>query len=127
MDIITKARELGELIAASEQMASFNKAEEAMQNDSRAKTLFNDYKLLQIEVVKATKEKRPDDITQSIKDRLMAKLDEINNYTVTKDYLQAKAEVDRLMKTVNDVIIYSITGEEPCSPSKCGSCGGGCK
>jgi len=127
MDIIQKATDLGAAIGASEQMTALKNAEAALESDDRAKTLLNDYKLLQMEVVKATKEKREKDVIDSIKERLLKKQEELNNYKTTKDYLVAKSEFDAFMKQINNVIIFAITGEEPCSPSKCGSCGGGCK
>lgn len=127
MDIMTKAKELGELIASSSEMASFKNYEAQMEQDDKAKTLLNDYKQLQIEMVRAAKESKDKETVDSIKVRLLQKQDEINEYDTTKNYLKAKSDVDNLMKTVNNVIIHAITGEDPCSPSKCGSCGGGCK
>ncbi|MDP4094213.1 MAG: YlbF family regulator [Bacillota bacterium] len=126
MDILEKAKELGKMIAASDEMTEFNKAEAAMEIDEKSKVLMNDYKLLQIEVVKATREGRDKSIIESIKDRLVAKQDEINKYKITGDYLVAKANMDNLIKKVNDVMIFAITGEESCNPNKCNSCSG-CK
>lgn len=127
MDIITKAKELGESIASSKEMENLKNSEIELEKDRKAKELLNDYKLLQMELVRATKEKREKEIIDSIRLRLMSKQDELNDYDVTKNYLSAKATFDKLMKMVNDVIVFSISGEEPCSPKKCGSCGGGCK
>lgn len=127
MDVIDKAKELGAMIAASGEMQSLKKAEAEVESDQKAKTLFNDYKLLQLEVMKANREKRSQDIIDSIKERLAEKQKEINEYPVTMNYMEAKNKFDSFMKEINNVIIFCITGEEPCSPSKCGSCGGGCK
>ena len=127
MDVIAKAKELGESIGASQQFIDFKKTEIDVEKDAKAKQLLNDFKLLQIELVKATKGKKGAEIIESIKERLTLKQDEINNYDTTKKYFNAKSSFDRLMKTINDVIIFSITGEEPCSPNKCSTCGGGCK
>ncbi|HEX3029561.1 MAG TPA: YlbF family regulator [Clostridia bacterium] len=127
MDILDKAKELGTMIANSPEMEKLARAEEMMESDQKAKTLLNDYKLLQIETVKATKENREKSVIDSIKDRLLAKQEEINKYEVTLNFIEAKNNFDALMKTINDVIVHSITGEEPCSSDKCKSCGGGCK
>lgn len=121
-----KARELGKMIAASEEMAKLKDAEAALERDAKARTLMNDYKLLQIEIVKATREGRDKSILDSIKERLLAKQDEINKYEITGNYLAAKTNLDNFIKKINDVIIFSITGEEPCAPNKCSSCPG-CK
>jgi cell fate (sporulation/competence/biofilm development) regulator YlbF (YheA/YmcA/DUF963 family) len=127
MDIYAKARELGGMIASSEQMSALKKAEQELEGDTRAKQLMNDYKLLQMELVKAVKEKRSADITASIRQRLVSKQEELNSYNVTNNYLAAKSEFDSFMKTINNVIIFAVTGEEPCSSGNCGSCSGGCK
>ena len=126
MDIILKAKELGTMIGSSDEMDRYKKAEAAVENDDRAKTLLNDYKLLQVEVVKATKENREKSIVESLKERLILKQEEINVYEITKEFLEAKSKFDGFMKQINDVIIFGITGEEPCSSGKCGSCSG-CK
>ncbi|MCX7709637.1 MAG: YlbF family regulator [Clostridia bacterium] len=127
MDIVTKAKELGKMIGESEEMTNLKKAEAGIEQDPKAGTLMNDYKLLQIEMVRATKENRPKDVIEEIKGRLLAKQEEINQYETTLFYLESKTKFDKLMKNVNDVIIFAISGEEPCSPHKCSSCGGGCK
>lgn len=127
MEIMDKARELGVLIADSDKMLNLKNAEAEVEGDIKAKTLFKEYKELQIELIKANKEKREKEIIESIKAMLMDKQNEVNEYRITKNYINAKNSFDNFMKTINDVIIYTISGEEPCSPNKCSSCGGGCK
>lgn len=124
MDIIDTARQLGRMIAASEQMARLKKAEAEIESDGKAKQLMDDYKHMQIDIVKATKLKKAKEELDSLREALLAKQQEINDYPATKEYLSAKSDFDNFMKTINDVMIFSITGEEPCSPNKCGSCGG---
>lgn len=127
MDITAKAKELGKMIGGSQEMNNLKKAEADIAADEKAASLLNDYKLLQIEMVRATKENKSSDIIDDIKVRLLSKQEEINEYETTRFYLESKSKFDKLMKTINDVIIFAITGEDPCSPSKCSSCGGGCK
>ena len=127
MDIMAKALELGTMIGESDEMQNYNKAEIDVQGDERALTLLNDYKLLQIEIMNATKEDRGSEIIESIKKRLDEKEDELNNHETTKNFFTAKSEFDKLMHTINDVIIHAISGEESCSSSGgCSSCSG-CK
>ncbi len=124
MDIIEKATELGLMIADSEQMSRLTKAEERIEMDERARALMTDYKLLQVEAARALREDSGKPVTEGINQRLAAKQREINDYGITKNYIEAKNEFDRLMSTINSVMIYAITGEEPCSTGGCGSCGG---
>lgn len=127
MDIIDKAKELGQLIAGSEELKNLKEAEIELEKDAWAGTLMKEYKQLQMELVRASKEKKEKDVLDEIRERLLRKQMELNEYPVTFNYLDSKTGFDRLMKNINDVITFAITGEEPCSPSKCGSCGGGCK
>lgn len=126
MDILDTAKELGIILGNSKEIIALKDSEAALQADDRAKTLMNDYKQLQIEMVKATKANKSEAELEEIKEMLLLKQEEINNYQVTNNYLGAKTAFDQLLKKVNDVILFGMTGEEPCSPSKCGSCGG-CK
>ena len=125
MDVIIKARELGEMLADSPEMQRFKKAEATLEVDDRGMGLMEDYRLLQIELVKATRDKKGEVQISDVRDMLMAKQAEINTYPITFEYLEAKDEFDSLMKNINDVITFAITGEA-CTPSKCSSCGGGC-
>jgi len=128
MDIMEMAKQLGQAIRDSKEMQEYNRCEALIQSDEKSQTLLNDYKTLQIELVKATRGNRPEAEINEIKEMLMAKQAELNEYEYTANYLNSKVNLDRLMKTVNDVIVFGITGEEPsCSPSKCSTCGGGCK
>ena len=127
MDIMAKALELGTMIGDSTQMQNYNKAEIEVQSDEKALVLLNDYKLLQIEVMNAAKEDREVEVIDSIKKRLEEKEDELNTHETTKNFFYAKSEFDKLMQTINDVIIHAISGEESCSSSGgCSSCSG-CK
>ncbi len=125
MSVLEKARELGELLAESEQLKRLNSAQAALENDERGMGLMEDYRLLQIELIKATRENENEVKLSDIKDLLMTKQNEIDDYKPTSEYISAKNDFDALMKNVNDVITFAITGEA-CSPSKCASCGGGC-
>lgn len=125
MSVLEKARELGELLSDSAQLKRLNSAKIALENDDRGMGLMEDYRLLQIELVKASRENNSENKTGDIKELLLAKQREIDDYGITHEYIEAKKDFDELMKNVNDIIIFAITGEA-CSPSKCASCGGGC-
>jgi cell fate (sporulation/competence/biofilm development) regulator YlbF (YheA/YmcA/DUF963 family) len=126
MDIIEKARELGKSIAQSEELDSLKKCEQEVQNDSKAKLFINDQRQLQAELIKAIRKNNDAEIIESIKKMLADKQKEINEYDVTRRFIEAKQRFDKLVKKINDVITFSITGEEGCSSEGCSSCRG-CK
>jgi cell fate (sporulation/competence/biofilm development) regulator YlbF (YheA/YmcA/DUF963 family) len=122
MDILLKAKELGEMLAESEEMKRLKKAEAALESDDKGMQLMEDYRLLQIELVKATREKKGEVQIGEIRDMLMSKQKELNEYHNTNEYIESKNSFDDLMKKINDVITFAITGEE-CTHS-CETCGG---
>lgn len=128
MDIMDKARELGQMLADSPELLRLRQSETGLAQDEKAQTLMQEYRQYQIELVRATKATKDQEVLSDMRNRLLQKQQELNSYSVTNEYLEAKSAFDGLMKNVNNVLIYSITGEEPCSPSKCGSCScSGCK
>ena len=123
MDVMEKARELGGAIGDSDEMQRLKKAETALESDEHGMALMEDYRLLQIELVKATREKKGEVQITEVRDMLISKQTEINTYPITFEFLEAKKAFDSLMKNINDVITFAITGEM-CSPSNCSSCSG---
>ncbi len=126
MDIIEKAKELGNMIKESSEMAELKNSEAKMMQDEKARTILNDLYLLQDEMSKAMSEGKDREVLEGIQQKFISKQNEMKNYDITKSYLEDKSKFDNLMKQINDVIVYSMTGEEPCSDSDCGSCGCGC-
>lgn len=127
MDITEKARELGLMLANSNEMLLYREAEALMKSDDKSTKLMNEYKQLQIEMVQLSRNNAEAEKIEDCKQRLLNKQQEINEYEITFNYLSSKAGIDALMKKVNDIIVFSITGEPTCSDDKCKSCGGGCR
>jgi len=124
MDIIEKAKELGTMIGFSDEMTSYKKWEESLERDHRARAILREYQSLQTEMLRAAQEDTDKSILDEIKRRLLDKFDEINECEITRNFIDSKDKLDRLIKKVNDVLVYSISGEESCSPHSCGSCSG---
>ncbi len=123
MEVLIKAKELGELLAESPVLKRLKSAETALENDEHGMTLLEDQRLLQIELIKAAREKNTEVDLNGIKEMLVDKQREIDEYSLTHEYMEAKKEFDALMKNINDIITHAVTGEE-CSPSQCASCDG---
>lgn len=127
MDVMEKAKELGQLIAESNEMKRLSSSEALFKSDENAIKLLNEYMSIQQEIVMAAQQEKDSKLIESINEKLEAKKDELFSYEVSKNYLEAKSDFDRMMKSINDVIIFSITGEEPCSHDNCSCCDHGCK
>jgi len=126
MDIIEKAKELGNMIKESNEMSSLKNSEAKMMQDEKARAIMNDLYLLQEEMARAMHEGSEKDVIEDIKQRYISIQNEMQSYDITRAYIEDKNKFDGMMKRINDVIVYSITGEEPCSHGNCSSCGGGC-
>lgn len=126
MDALILAKELGEAIANSKEMNELKEADARLQDDQMGTALMNEYKQMQIELVRASREKRDNETLDEIKEMLIKKQQQMNDYEITGRYLETKSAFDKFMKNINDIITFAITGETPCAPDKCGSCGG-CK
>ncbi|NMB33985.1 MAG: YlbF family regulator [Clostridium sp.] len=124
MDILTKARELGEMIASSDEMVSYRKWEGGLERDHRARAIFKEYQSLQTEMIMAAQEDIDKNTLDCIKDKLSLKFDEVNECEVIRNYIDSKDKLDRLIKKVNDVLVYSISGDDTCSSQGCDTCGG---
>jgi cell fate (sporulation/competence/biofilm development) regulator YlbF (YheA/YmcA/DUF963 family) len=103
MDIIEKAKELGNMIKESSEMAELKNSEAKMMQDEKARTILNDLYLLQDEMSKAMSEGKDREVLEGIQQKFISKQNEMKNYDITKSYLEDKSKFDNLMKQINDV------------------------
>lgn len=126
MDVTAKAKELGLLIADSEQMKKFRDAEAILFSDEVGMNLFNNLNKLQQEFASAMHggdEAKAD----QYKKEFTELNEEVKNNEIAMNYVDSKNAVDELLKQVNDIVMYTLTGEEKCDSGGCSSCGCGCK
>ena len=123
-----KAKELGDMIADSREMAELKEAEAEFESDERAKQLLEDLNFLKAELSLALREGRPETTIEEISTMVKLKQQDVMNYRITRNFLTAKAAFDNLVNRLNDIILFTITGDEKgsCSSHDCGSCSG-CK
>ena len=129
MDIIEKAKELGQMIADSEEFANMKKAEAAQTNDEKARQLIKLYNDQRRQAVAKMKNESIDPETmKALQKELQDEFDMLYQNENIKAYIEAKKDFEQLMQSVNSVISFYVTGEEKadCSSGGCGSCGG-CK
>ena len=127
--IIEKARELGIMLAESDEMKALKGAEEMQLADPDAQVLMMEYANKREEIAK--KAQNPD-ITKEDFEKIQGEMEEAFAKLMTneniKGYIEANKEFKTLIDQVNSIIAFFVKGEEQggsCS-GNCSSCGG-CK
>ncbi|MBP5780277.1 MAG: YlbF family regulator, partial [Clostridia bacterium] len=88
-----------------------------------AQTLIKEYKDLQVRMVEGSRQDLAKEELERIRDTLMAKQQQLNEYEVTKNYFDAKKGFENMMSTVNDIIQHYLEDGGGCTGS-CQTCGG---
>lgn len=122
--IVQKARELGMLIAQSEEIKRFHAAEEKHNADPEAQRLLAQYQKKRADITDRMRggQMTPETM-KGFQAEIKAAMDELTENDVVREYLEAKGAFNQLVTQVNSVISYCIKGEE----SEEGGCSGSCE
>ena len=123
MDYVEAASLLGSSIALSGEFQTWKEAEAALIIDPKAQTLIKEYKDLQVRMVEGSRQDLAKEELERIRDTLMAKQQQLNEYEVTKKYFDAKKGFENMMSTVNDIIQHYLEDGGGCTGS-CSTCPG---
>ena len=123
MDYVEAASLLGSSIALSGEFQTWKEAEAALVIDPKAQTLIKEYKDLQVRMVEGSRQDLAKEELERIRDTLMAKQQQLNEYEVTKNYFDAKKGFENMKSTVNDIIQHYLEDGGGCTGS-CQTCGG---
>ena len=124
MDYVEAASALGEAIKESAEFTAWQEAELALMQDEKAQELMNDFKDLQMKLVHGSRDDMDKDELEKIRDTLMEKQRELNEYEITKNYFDCKKGFETMMRTINDIIQHFITGDSGGCGGSCETCGG---
>ncbi len=124
MDYVEAASALGEAIRNSVEFQNWQNAELAMLQDEKAQTLMSEFKDLQMKLVHASRDDMDKDELEKIRDVLMDKQKELNEYEVTKNYFDGKKGFETMMRTVNDIIQHFLSGDNGGCSGSCSTCSG---
>ena len=124
MDYVEAASALGEAIKDSAEFTAWQEAELALMQDEKAQELMNDFKDLQMKLVHGSRDDMDKDELEKIRDTLMEKQRELNEYEITKNYFDGKKGFETMMRTINDIIQHFITGDSGGCGGSCETCGG---
>lgn len=126
MTIIEKARELGKMIVDSDEFRNLKLSEKMLETDEKSIQLMMEYQSIQDELLAALQSGKDSSEIDALRDKFMAKQDEIGNYEVTRNFLNARTEFENLMQQVNDAIASLVRESEEtgCSDHGCAGCSG---
>ena len=125
MDYMEAAAMLGQALVSSREFERMKETEAALFADDKGQTLMTEFKELQMNMVKASRNENLDkEGLEAIRDALIAKQTEVNSYEITRDYFNAKKAFEQAMKNVNDIIQHFLNGGQGGCTGSCSSCGG---
>ena len=124
MDYLEAAALLGQAILESGEYKQFKDAENALLADTKAQQIIMEHKQLQDEMVEASRNDWSKEDLERVRDTLLAKQKELNEYEATKQYLKAKQGFELMMKSVNGVIEHFLSGGDSSCSGSCSSCSG---
>ena len=124
MSIYSLAAELGKAIKEDERMIRMEKAKEAYESSEKIGNLMMEYGIQQqaLTAMGDSEEIDTDALTR-IQDRIDEIYAEITTDPVFKELEEAQNDVNELMESVNNTIMYNATGKTACTHD-CSSCSG---
>ena len=128
MGIFELAEQLGKTLKDDARLVRLANAKEAYEKDETLGGILVEFevqqKALENEMVKTERE---EELVKMIRTRIDALYKEITENPIFIELNEAQAEVNELMNSVNNTIMFEITGEMPSSCTHdCSTCGGGC-
>ncbi len=126
MGIFELAEQLGKTLKDDARLVRLANAKEAYEKDETLGGILVEFevqqKALENEMVKTERE---EELVKMIRARIDALYKEITENPVFVELNEAQAEVNELMNSVNNTIMFNITGELPSSCTHdCSTCGG---
>ncbi len=120
-EILELAKQLGMMLADSDEAKALKEAEERHMADSEAQAIMANYS---IRCEQLSEEARKADITKEEYEKLnldaQAEFIKISQNETIKNYLEANENFSNLISKVNSIIAHFVRGEDS------GGCGGSC-
>ncbi len=125
-EIIEKAKELGALLQASEQVQRYNAAKVAYDGNEELQKLIQEFNLQRMSMMNLSSAEEPDEARMAeLEERIKDIYTNIMQNPVSAELQDAKQAVEAVLNQVNGVISFYVTGEEPSSCTHdCSTCGG---
>ncbi|MNZ49035.1 hypothetical protein D3C78_667920 [compost metagenome] len=107
-DIMSKAKELAELIGTSEEVVQFQKAEKLIQNHERIQTLISAIKKKQKEIV-AFESFQNKSMVEKIEREIDELQDELDGIPLVTEFQQSQSDINYLLQLVISVIRDTVS------------------
>ena len=126
-NIYDKAKELGQMIQNSPEMAAMAEADKKQLADPQAQEMIKAYNLVRMNLARKA---QSDNITKEEMDKIRQELtDEFTKLTENQniaEYVNAKRAFDTMITAINDILSRYITGDDQphACTSDCSTCGG---
>ena len=108
-DILKKAKELADVIAASEEVEIYRKAEKQIQNHERVQTLIKTIKKKQKELVAFQTTFKNEKMVQKIEEEINELQDELDSIPIVSQFQQTQDDINDLLQMVVSVIRDSVS------------------
>ncbi|WP_053366243.1 RicAFT regulatory complex protein RicA family protein [Bacillus sp. FJAT-27245] len=117
-DIIVRAKELANMIAETEEVDFFKKAEAKIHSNPKVSTLIADIKGLQKQAVNLQHYGKPEAL-KKVEEKIESIQQELDEIPVVQDFKQSQVEINELLQmiattisnTVTDLVIESTGGD----------------
>ena len=125
-EIIEKAKELGAMLQASEQMKRYNASKLAFEADEEVQNLVKEYNLQRMNMMNVSEEEDADGSRMAeLEERIKAIYEKVMAAPTMVEMQAAGQALQELVGQINGVISFYVTGEEPTGCTHdCSTCGG---
>lgn len=126
VEIIEKTKELGKLLAESEQVKALAAARLAYEQNAEIQDLNGQFNIHKMSIAALSKQDNPDEERiAGHEDKLRDIYDKIMSSEVMTDYQMKTQTVEQLIAQINNILNFYISGENPQScTGSCATCGG---
>ncbi|MGG3466712.1 RicAFT regulatory complex protein RicA family protein [Neobacillus pocheonensis] len=109
-DIVARATELAHMIAETDEVDFFKRAEAQIHDNPKVKTLISDIKGLQKQAVNLQHYGKPEAL-KKVEDKITSIEQELDEIPVVQDFKQSQLEVNELLQLIASTISNTVTDE----------------
>jgi cell fate (sporulation/competence/biofilm development) regulator YmcA (YheA/YmcA/DUF963 family) len=109
-DIVARAKELASMIAETEEVDYFKRAEAQIHDNEKVRALISDIKGLQKQAVNLQHYGKPEAL-KKVEDRITTLENELDEIPVVQDFKQSQLEVNDLLQIIASTISNTVTDD----------------